>query len=125
MNRLQKVLEGANIKLGSVVKDIQGKSARRLLERLAAGEQMDDRGEISRLLHSGLLPIEKEILRRAEPYSWQLALIRAVPGFPADSMTAIAVISEIGIGYVCVFLFQASGLLGLWHPSVIDFRFSV
>ena len=62
LNRLQKVLEGANVKLGSVVKDIQGKSARRLLERLAAGEPMDDCGEISRLLHSSLLPRLDEIM---------------------------------------------------------------
>ena len=41
--------------------------------------------------------IEKEILRLAEPYSWQLDLIRTVPGFSKDPMTAIAVISEIGI----------------------------
>lgn len=41
--------------------------------------------------------IEKEILRLAEPYSWQLDLIRTVPGFSTDPMTAIAVISEIGI----------------------------
>lgn len=41
--------------------------------------------------------IEKEILRLARPYSWQLDLIRTVPGFSSDPMTAIAVISEIGI----------------------------
>ena len=41
--------------------------------------------------------IEQEILRLAEPYSWQLDLIRTVPGFSADPMTAIALISEIGI----------------------------
>lgn len=41
--------------------------------------------------------IEKEILRLAEPYSWQLDLIRTIPGFSADPMTAITVISEIGI----------------------------
>ena len=41
--------------------------------------------------------IEKEILPLAEPYSWQLDLIRTAPGFSADPMTAIAVISEIGI----------------------------
>ena len=55
LNRLQKVLEGANIKLGSVVADIHSKSARRLLERLAAGETMDDSEEISKLLHKSLL----------------------------------------------------------------------
>ena len=41
--------------------------------------------------------IEKEILCLAEPYPWQLDLIRTVPGFSSDPMTAIAVISEIGI----------------------------
>ncbi len=41
--------------------------------------------------------IEKEILRLAEPYSWQLDLIRTVPGFSSAPMTAIAVISEVGI----------------------------
>ena len=41
--------------------------------------------------------IEKEILRLAEPYSWQLDLLGTVPGFSANPMTAIAVISEIGI----------------------------
>jgi len=41
--------------------------------------------------------IEKEILRLAGPYSLQLDLIRTVPGLSSDPMTAIAVISEIGI----------------------------
>ena len=59
---MQKVLEGANIKLGSVVTDIYSKSARRLLERLAAGEAMDDSGEISKLLHKSLLPKLDEIV---------------------------------------------------------------
>lgn len=62
LNRLQKVLEGANVKLGSVMKDIQGKSAKRLLEQLAAGDAMDDCGEISKLLHSSLLPKLNEIM---------------------------------------------------------------
>lgn len=40
--------------------------------------------------------IEAEILRLAEHYSYQLQLIRTVPGFSADPMTAVALISEIG-----------------------------
>ncbi len=40
--------------------------------------------------------IEKEILRLVQPYSWQFDLIHTVPGFSTDSMTAIALISEIG-----------------------------
>jgi transposase len=38
VNRVQKVLEGANIKLASVVSDIQGVSAQAMLAQLAAGE---------------------------------------------------------------------------------------
>jgi len=40
--------------------------------------------------------IESEILRLAAPYIHQLDLIRSVPGFSANPMTAIAVLSEIG-----------------------------
>src|SRR6476659_2895686 len=36
-NRIQKVLEGANIKLGSVVSDIMGVSAREMLQSIAEG----------------------------------------------------------------------------------------
>jgi transposase len=36
-NRIQKVLEGGNIKLGSVVSDILGKSGREMLQAIAAG----------------------------------------------------------------------------------------
>ena len=55
LSRLQKVLEGANVKLASVVGDIQGKSARRLLDRLAAGESLG-REEILPLLYKTLQP---------------------------------------------------------------------
>lgn len=48
-------------------------------------------------LHIHKANIEKEIHRLAAPYSIQLDLIRTVPGFSADPMTAIALISEIGI----------------------------
>src|SRR5437667_205560 len=37
-NRLQKVLEGANVKLASVASDILGRSGREMLEALVAGE---------------------------------------------------------------------------------------
>lgn len=38
VNRLQKTLEGANLKLASVASDVQGKSAQAILAALAAGE---------------------------------------------------------------------------------------
>jgi transposase len=43
------------------------------------------------------LNIEAEIFRLTEPYQWPLDLIHTVPGFSANPMTAIAVISEIGV----------------------------
>ena len=39
INRLQKVLEGANLKLASVVSDVMGKSAREMLAALVGGEE--------------------------------------------------------------------------------------
>ena len=42
INRLQKMLEGANIKLDSVVSDITGKSARRLLQSILADKHLNE-----------------------------------------------------------------------------------
>ena len=42
VNRLQKVLEDANIKLASVATDIMGVSARSMLQAIAGGEQDSD-----------------------------------------------------------------------------------
>ena len=41
--------------------------------------------------------IESEMLRIAEPYIHQLDLVSSAPGFSANPMTAIAIISEIGV----------------------------
>ena len=40
--------------------------------------------------------LEIEITKLAEPYSYVLTLIRTVPGFDSNPMTAISVIAEIG-----------------------------
>ena len=42
LNRLQKMLEGANIKLSGTVSDINGKSARSILEYLLTGASIDE-----------------------------------------------------------------------------------
>ena len=55
VNRLQKMLEGANIKLDSVVTDVTGKSSRRLLDRIIANETLD-KDEVTRLIHGRLRP---------------------------------------------------------------------
>lgn len=49
VNRIQKVLEGANIKLGSVLSNVVGVSGRAMLDRLAAGEE--DPEALARLAH--------------------------------------------------------------------------
>ncbi len=62
VNRLQKILEGANIKLGSVVSDIDGVSARRMLEALIKGET--DVNIISGMAY-GKLKNKEEALKKA------------------------------------------------------------
>ena len=41
--------------------------------------------------------MENEILRLVEPYPHQLELIRTIPGFSSAPLTAVALISEIGV----------------------------
>ena len=41
LNRLQKMMEGANIKISGTIRDINGKSARNILEHLLSGRQID------------------------------------------------------------------------------------
>ncbi|TYP52402.1 transposase [Thermosediminibacter litoriperuensis] len=62
LNRIQKVLEGANIKLSSVVSDINGMSSRAILEALISGEEDP---EILAELSHGKLKNKKEDLKRA------------------------------------------------------------
>jgi transposase len=62
VNRIQKVLEGANLKLGTVVSDITGASGRAMLERLAAG--VADPGELAALAR-GRLRSKSEAVREA------------------------------------------------------------
>lgn len=50
VNRIQKVLEGANIKLSSVISNVVGVSGRAMLDRLVAGEE--DPAAMARLAHS-------------------------------------------------------------------------
>ena len=55
--------------------------------------------------------IEHEILRLAEPYAYALSLIKTVPGLSNDPMTAVAIISEIGVD---MSVFQTSKHLVAW-----------
>ncbi|MCM2532311.1 IS110 family transposase [Neobacillus pocheonensis] len=61
-NRIQKVLEGANIKLGSVVSDIMGVSSKDMLRAIADGE--DDPEKLSTFAR-GTMKKKKDELERA------------------------------------------------------------
>jgi len=69
-NRLQKTLEGANIKLASVATDILGKSGREILQALVAGTE--DAAVLAQLAHGRLrekLPeLERALAGRVAPH---------------------------------------------------------
>lgn len=62
VSRIQKVLEGANIKLSSVASNVLGKSGRAMIEAMIAGET--DPGTLSELAKRKLKS-KKEDLKRA------------------------------------------------------------
>ena len=61
-NRLQNILEDANIKLGSVVSDVFGKSGQAMIQAMAAG--ITDANELSQLA-KGSLAGKKDLLKKA------------------------------------------------------------
>ncbi len=64
VNRLQKILEGANSKLASVVKDLTGKSAREMLAGLVAGtSDPSTLAEVARGRMREKLPLLEQALR--------------------------------------------------------------
>lgn len=63
--RLQKILEGANIKLGDHVGDINGKSSRKLLDRIATDKPLESE-DVAGLLYSTMLPKLDQIMLAIE-----------------------------------------------------------
>ena len=53
INRLQKMLEGGNIKLASFASNINGKSSRNVLDALLAGKKLDEE-QLKELLHGSM-----------------------------------------------------------------------
>ena len=63
VNRLQKTLEGANLKLASVLTDLTGVSGQRILDALLRGE--DDPHELAALAHWRVLRSKRDALEQA------------------------------------------------------------
>ena len=65
LNRLQKMLEGANIKLSGTISNINGKSGRKLLEELLAGNKINEK-RLEELVDGRLRADRKQILEDIE-----------------------------------------------------------
>jgi transposase len=116
VNRLQKTLEGANIKLASVASDITGRTARAILDLLVAGTTDPAvlarcaRGKLKAKIpaleaalvgsfgaHQRFLVARQlaEVARRLAPFARDLALLDTIPG--VGRRTAEELVAEIGV----------------------------
>lgn len=95
LNRLEKTLQGANIKLSSVVSDINGKSSRNLLNALA-GEGLSEEN-VDAMLKGSLREKRNEILRFCDGYlsPLQRKLVRAILDHIDDMTRRIQDIDDI------------------------------
>jgi len=101
ISRLQKILEGANIKLDSVVKDINGKSARKLLDLIIA-DRAPDADEVSQLIHGRLLPKLDQIMLSIDGITTPLQrkLIAQIVDHIDDMTKRIADMDDLIKGYM-------------------------
>ncbi|MBA3827024.1 MAG: IS110 family transposase [Ktedonobacterales bacterium] len=116
INRLQKVLESANIKLAAVATDVLGVSGRDMLEALIAGEQdaaalaqrargrLRTKGsELRQALEGRVQPHHRFLLRRilahidflATSLAEAVTLLQSIPGIQATA--AAVIVAEIGV----------------------------
>jgi transposase len=101
INRLQKILEGANIKLDSVVKDITSKSSRKLLAKVIADETPNAE-EVSDLIHWRLRPKLEQIMFSLEGITTPLQrkLIANIIDHIDDMARRIADMDDLIKGYM-------------------------
>lgn len=65
LNRLQKMLEGGNIKISNFVSDINGKSSRRIIDAVIKGNKLDEE-QLKELLHGSMHSKIPNILKASE-----------------------------------------------------------
>lgn len=94
LNRLQKTLEGGNVKLAGVVSDLQGKSARQMLAALAAGST--DSATLAELaigrLRAKLPELRRAISGRMRPH--QCFMLAHIDALDANIEAVAAEIEE-------------------------------
>ena len=97
LNRLQKMLEGGNIKLASVVSDINGRSARKLLAALLGATQPLTEEEVQGMVHGPLKHKAKAILKAVDGFltPLQKELVRQVVDHIDDMTERIGKMDEI------------------------------
>ena len=95
INRLEKALQGANIKLSSVVSDITGKSSRNILSALT-GDGLNE-SNIDDLLYGSLREKRSELLKACDGYLTKLQrkLVRAILDHIDDMTRRIADMDDI------------------------------
>ena len=97
LNRLQKMLEGGNIKLASVVSDINGRSARRLLAALLGTDEPFSEEAVQNMVHGRLKGKGKAILKAMDGFltPLQKELIRQVIDHIDDMTKRIGKMDDI------------------------------
>jgi len=100
LNRLQKLLESANIKLDSVVSEINGKSARKLLDRIVA-DDMPTAAQAAEMINARMLPKLDAIMQAIDGIATKLQrqLIGKVIEHIDDMTRRIAEMDELVKGY--------------------------
>lgn len=99
VNRVQKLLEGANRKLASVATDVLGVSGRAMLAALPEGQ--DDPEALAQLLahidylEAAIADMQLEIARALAPYDEAVALLQTIPGVGPGA--AAAIVAAIGV----------------------------
>ncbi len=92
VNRIEKTLELAHIKLGCVVTDLMGKTGRAILQALSTG--IDDPDQLAAYAQ-GLLRKKRRIAEAMAPFAEPAALAQTMPGVAVRA--AQAILAETGV----------------------------
>ncbi len=94
VQRLQKVLEGANIKLEDVISDVVGLNGRRFLSALIAGDYDPEAVAATAFLEQRIAALDQEVKQRSRPFEAAIAHLDQIPG--VGSRAAQEILAEIG-----------------------------